>query len=230
MNLYKTNTCSGNSTTRRRECLAVITNPNMYLASADDVRLGRQQVDDFAFALVSPLRTEHHRHLVPRVITWSLLPGRGGLISVFVVFRRPAERHDGGGSRLSVSRGLNCLQQWHCHICNIIFLWCQSKTHTSEVRRRAFFLGGGLSCLQGCWSPRWETSIYQHVSHPHLPPLCEEKQKQLNVKFTFIKIYLTIKVTIHHMPSLQLLLDTIWLIVKEIKTFFHLVPFFKEIN
>lgn len=125
-------TYNSNSTTHRRECLAVTTNPNMYLASADDVSLGRQQVDDFSFALVSPLRTEHHRHLVPRVIARPLLPSRSGLIRVFVVFRRPAERHDSAGSRLSVSRGLNRLQQWHSHICNIIS--CDVRARRTQVK------------------------------------------------------------------------------------------------
>jgi len=61
----------------------------MYLTSADNVSFGRQQVDDFPFALVSPLRTEHHRHFVPRVGARALQPG--GLTRVFVVFRRPVE-------------------------------------------------------------------------------------------------------------------------------------------
>lgn len=86
-----------------------ITNPNIYLTSADNIRFGRQQIDDFPFALVSPLRAEHHRHFVPRVVARSLLSGYGGLIHVFLVFCRPGERHDGGGFSLPVSRRLSRL-------------------------------------------------------------------------------------------------------------------------
>lgn len=116
---------------------------NIYLASAHDVGLGRQQIDDFSFALVSPLRAEHHRRLVPRVVARSLLSGRGGLIHVFVVFRRPGERHDGGGFSPSVSRRLKRLQEWHCHICN--FIADDVRARRAEVRSCA-----RTARLQGC--------------------------------------------------------------------------------
>ena len=81
---------------------------HVYLTSAHNVRLGRQQVDDLPFALVSPLRAEHHRHLVARIVTRSLLqPGGGGLAGVLVVFRRPGVRHDGAGCGLSARKRTN---------------------------------------------------------------------------------------------------------------------------
>ena len=116
--------------------IQVIAYPNIYLASADEVGFGRQQIDHFSFALVSPLRAEHHRRLVPGVVARSLLTGRGGLIQVLVVFRRPGERHGGGGCSLSVSRRLNCPQEWHCHICNFIADDVRAR-RAGEVRRCA---------------------------------------------------------------------------------------------
>lgn len=97
-----------------------ITNPNVYLTSAHNVSFGCQQIDHFSFAFIAPLRTEHHRHFVPNVVARSLQSRRSGLIRVFVIFSRPGDRHVGGGFRLSVSRRLNPLQEWHCHICNSI--------------------------------------------------------------------------------------------------------------
>lgn len=128
---------------RACECSAKVTNPNIYLTSADNVSFSRQQIDDFSFALVSPLRTEHHRHFVPGVAARALLSGRGGLTDVFVVFGRPGERHDGGGFSPFASRRLNCLQEWHCHICN--FIADDVRARRTEVRSCA-----RASCLQGC--------------------------------------------------------------------------------
>ena len=133
---------SSNTRARPCECSSEITNPIIYLTSADDVSLSRQQIDHFSFALVSPLRTEHHRRFVPGVVTPSLLSGGRGLIHVFVVFGRPGERHDGGGLSLSVSRRLNRLREWHCHICN--FIADDVRARRAAVRR----------CAAGNLSPR----------------------------------------------------------------------------
>ena len=74
-----------------------------YLAPADQVSLGRQHIDDFSFAFISPLRAEHDGRLVADVVPGPLEPGRGGrVIAAFVVFWRPGERHDGGLVGLSV--------------------------------------------------------------------------------------------------------------------------------
>lgn len=162
-----------------------------YLASADDVRLGRQQVYDFPFALVSPLRTEHHRRFVARVAARSLLPGRRGLVCVLVVFRRPAQRHVGGGSGLSVSGGLNRLQPWHGHICNIV----SCDVRAGRARAKC------VAALRGKLSPRL---LEPPQRNRHLRCLaarmfeiipvktftvCEQdnRDKQLNVKFTLLK-------------------------------------------
>lgn len=94
--------------------------PNIYLTSADNVCLRGQQIDDFPLALVAPLRAEHHRHFVPVVAARTLLSGRGWLVGAFVVFARPVERHGGGGVSPFVSRRLNRVRGWHCHICTLI--------------------------------------------------------------------------------------------------------------
>lgn len=88
--------------------------PNIYLTSADKVRLSRQQVDHFPLALVAPLRTEHHRHFVPVVAPGTLLPRRGGLVRGFVVFARPVERHGGDGVSPSVSGRLKLSERGGC--------------------------------------------------------------------------------------------------------------------
>lgn len=129
---------------RTRVAMLKSQNPNIYLTSADNVSFGRQQIDDFPFALVSPLCTEHHRHFVPGVAARALLSGGGGLTHVFVVFcGRPGERHDGGGFRPSVSRRLIRVQEWHCHICN--FIADDVSARRTQVRSCA-----RASRLQGC--------------------------------------------------------------------------------
>lgn len=40
----------------------------MYLTPADDVRIHCEQVHNFSFALVAPLRPEHHGHFVLRLL------------------------------------------------------------------------------------------------------------------------------------------------------------------
>lgn len=119
--------------------------PNIYLTSADNVCLSRQQIDDFPLALVAPLRTEHHRHFVPVVAARTLLSRRGRLVRGFVVFARPVEGHGGDGVSPFVSRRLNCLRclrGWHCHICTLIA--DDVRARRAQVRRCAL-----TSCLQG---------------------------------------------------------------------------------
>ena len=39
-----------------------------YLASADQVGFSRQQINDFSFPLIPPLRSEHHRDFIARFV------------------------------------------------------------------------------------------------------------------------------------------------------------------
>lgn len=97
-----------NNKNRRTRPSSLLSN-HFYLTPAHDVGLGGQQVHHLALALVAPLRSQHHRHFVARVVAGALLSGRGGLARVFVLFGRPAERHDGGGCALSVSERRDCV-------------------------------------------------------------------------------------------------------------------------
>lgn len=115
---------------------------NVYLTSADQVCLGRQQIHDFSLALVAPLRAEHHRHSVAVVAARTLLSRGGRLVRGSVVFARPVERH--GGVSPSVSRRLSCLRGWHFHICPLMA--DDVRARRAPVRRCAL-----TSCLQGCW-------------------------------------------------------------------------------
>lgn len=131
--------------------------PNIYLTSADNVCLSRQQIDDFPLALVAPLRTEHHRHFIPVVAAWTLLSRRGRLVRGFVVFARPVERHGGDGVSPFVSRRLNGLRGRHCHICTLTA--DDVRARRAQVRRCAL-----TSCLQGCWEKR-EDSLSTTASY-----------------------------------------------------------------
>lgn len=174
-----------------------ITNPHIYLTSADNVGFGRQQIDDFPFALVSPLRTEHHRHFVPGVVARSLLSGGGGLTHVFVVFRGPAERHVVGGLSSPVSRRLRGLRERCCHICNFI---------ADDVRaRRAAVRRGSASPGPVRATRKWplrsartdERGQIERVNAGFInlfySMIWSKTTEQLNTRFTLFKIFLTLK-------------------------------------
>lgn len=99
---------------------------HIYLASADNVGFGCQQVHHFPFALVAPLRAEHHGRLVPRVVPRPLLSRRAGRVRVFVRHGGDGDGGGDGGVGGGVSQGCSVSQGrlrrprgCQCHICNL---------------------------------------------------------------------------------------------------------------
>lgn len=64
-----------------------------HLASANDVRLCRQQVDHFSLPFVAPLCTKYNCHLVPLVVSRSLPPCARVCITTFVRHIYPTPAH-----------------------------------------------------------------------------------------------------------------------------------------